>query len=141
MKRSLRRGAYSALNVYFVDRFDAGFVAGHCSLPTTIGDATGSPERLAEKLAADGCVVASSTVPGPLAIHEVAHWYGLLHVFQGFSCWGKGDYVADTPPRWAPSFACAQVTEHGFGRCNGDSGAQEEDEGGFGSNYMDYSGW
>lgn len=68
---------------------------------------------------------------GKTATHEVGHWLGLYHVFQG-GCSGEGDtagdFVADTPAQGTPSYECPI----GKDSCEG---------GGLDSvtNYMDYS--
>lgn len=102
MKRTLRRGDAKVLNLYSVD-FSNGLL-GYSSFPW-------DAQRY---LYNDGVVFQYSSVPGggetgydlgKTLTHEVGHWLGLYHVFQG-GCSGQGDYVSDTPPQSTATSGC-----------------------------------
>lgn len=82
MKKALRKGTYADLNLYFINSMD---YLGYCYFPTST---SGSDQDFQ----LDGCTILSSTVPGGdltnydlglTAVHEVGHWFGLYHTFQG----------------------------------------------------------
>jgi len=66
---------------------------------------------------------------GYTAVHEVGHWFGLLHTFEGRSCDGPGDYVDDTPQQETDTAGCPT----GKDSCPDVVGSDMV------SNFMDYS--
>jgi hypothetical protein len=75
---------------------------------------------------------------GRTLTHEIGHWLGLYHTFQGgcvggtsINCAEQGDWVCDTPPVAEPSFGC----NIGRNSCSNDSPNLPD----MVKNYMDYS--
>ncbi|CAE6511191.1 unnamed protein product [Rhizoctonia solani] len=129
MKKLLRKGGAADLNVYTVG-FKGGpgkGLLGYATLPFSYDS---DPND-------DGVVIQWSTVPGGSNVnynqgktltHELGHWLGLYHTFQGDSCSGPGDHVDDTPPEQTPTSGCPKKKD----TCPG--GGPDPIH-----NYMDYS--
>jgi hypothetical protein len=133
MKAALRIGAYKDLNVYTTVQAD-----------NTLGWAT-FPGNVGPDYHADGLVIDYRTMPGNTnfapynrgmtAVHEIGHWLGLQHPFNG-GCNPSvtaGDLIKDTPAEASPSFGCPVSRDTCPGNTGALAGADPI------HNYMDYS--
>ncbi|HEX8633764.1 MAG TPA: zinc metalloprotease [Pyrinomonadaceae bacterium] len=125
MKNALRVGTADDLNFYTTG---GGGYLGWATFPN---EYTARPKM-------DGVVCYWATLPGSnyapynegdTGTHEVGHWLGLYHTFQG-GCQGSGDGVADTPAERTNIFGCPTANTD---TCKSNAGLDPYE------NFMDYT--
>ena len=119
------------LNMYVVKTINGGSgIAGYSSFPGGPPDEDGIVV-LYNYFGRTGTIASGSS--GRTCSHELGHWFGLYHTFNGgcgLDTCTDGDYVCDTPPVSSPNFGCPTINS-----CSNDLPDLTDQV----QNYMDYS--
>ncbi|KAJ3496465.1 hypothetical protein NLG97_g2636 [Lecanicillium saksenae] len=128
MMNALHQGGKDALNLYFVENPEFSSAAIYANETDSddeeelLGFATFPEIALADDPNTSFCVLNAGTANGgylsdtnlgKTATHEVGHWFGLYHTFEGgcASDPSLGDFVADTPASANKTEGCPSLRD------------------------------
>lgn len=118
------------LNMYVVKNINSGSgILGYSSFAGGPADEDGIVVRH-DYFGKTGTAMSSL---GRTTTHEIGHWFGLYHTFNGgcgIDTCADGDYVCDTPPAANPNFGCPTINS-----CSNDVPNVNDQI----QNYLDYS--
>lgn len=128
------------LNIWTVSSIDngggTGMTLGYAYLPSAVAQGLGNMDGIVMRADYVGTIGTGSVDgAGRTLTHEIGHYLGLLHTFEGGCAGtgsGAGDFCADTPPV-AGTFTNANCPANG-NSCNESPNVIDQWE-----NYMDYS--
>ena len=120
------------LNIWVVKEIKSsgtGTILGYAQFPGQQASTDGIV-MIHDRVGTTGTAVSSGK--GRTLTHEIGHWLGLYHPFQG-GCSGNGDRVDDTPPVAEASYGC--TASQNPNTCNTDFPNEID----MVENYMDYA--
>lgn len=129
----------SYLNIWIVESIlrevSNGTVIGYAQFPFAAGVISSATDGVMLQYNVFGQLTPSQNVFNTTTTHEVGHWLGLYHPFQGDSCSNTdNDGVYDTPPTYNPSGARSGPFAFNLNTCGTDNPDLVDQQ----ENYMDY---
>ncbi len=129
----------SYLNIWVVERIareaSNGIVVGYAQFPFAAGAISSSTDGVMLQATVLGQLTPSQNVFNTTTTHEIGHWLGLYHPFQGDSCSNsENDGIFDTPPTYNPSGARNGPFSETLNTCGTDNPDLYDQQ----ENYMDY---
>ena len=127
----------SYLNIWIVERIlkeaSNGIVVGYAQFP--FGSSSASTDGVMLNYNVFGQLTPSQNVFNTTATHEIGHWLGLYHPFQGDSCNNTdNDGLSDTPPTYSSGGARNGPFSATLNTCSTDNPDLLDQQ----ENYMDY---
>jgi PKD repeat protein len=137
VKNLIRWDYRKYMNIWIVKKIGreaagSGIILGYATFPYSTNSSNDGIVMISSRVGTIG--TSSKFNAGRTLTHEVGHWIGLYHPFEGGcggSCNSTGDRICDTPPVIASSNGCPKNNNS----CNNDN----PDELDMVENYLDYS--